>query len=150
MKITRVFRALTFCVGTAHAHPGGHDPLDSPRKAVPPPASRTVAIEMTDKGCKPAEITAATGETLRFAATNPTNVARELAIGPAEELKAHAEMVRKHPGMQGGKGARVSVKAGGAAELGWKASKPGSFAISCAAPGQFDASSSGKVVVGKS
>ena len=88
------------------------------------------------------------GETIRFAARNPTQAARELAVGPAEELKAHAEMVRKHPGMQGGKGSRVSVKAGGSAVLVWKAAKAGRFAIACGAPGQFDASGTGQVIVG--
>src|SRR5687767_5342463 len=102
MKIRYAFvAATTLCTSLAHAHPGGHgDPLDGARAPAPAVAARTVAIEMTDKGCKPAEVTAAPGEAIRFAATNPTKSGLELAVGPAEELKAHAEMVRKHPGMQ--------------------------------------------------
>jgi uncharacterized cupredoxin-like copper-binding protein len=152
MKTHHATIAAVMCLSAiaAHAHPGGHgDPLPPSRDFVPAPPARTVAIEMTDRGCNPSEVVAAPGETIRFASRNSTKVVRDLALGSAEELKAHAEIVRKFPGMQSGKGARVSVTPGESAELVWKAPNRGRLAISCAAPGQFEAAAAGWVVVGK-
>lgn len=149
MKIHPALLAVALCAGLAHAHPDHGDRPYGARDAAPAPAARNVAIEMNEMGCSPAEVTAAPGDTIRFTARNPTKVARDLAVGPVEELKAHAEMVRKFPGMQGGKGSRVSVKPGRSADLAWKATRAGRFVIACAPPGHFDASGAGQIVVGK-
>lgn len=116
MKIHHAFLAVALCAGLVHAHPDHGDPPYRARDAAP--AARNVAIEMTEKGCSPAEVTAAPGETIRFVARNPTKVARDLAVGPVEELKAHAEMVRKFPGMQGGKGRHFDASGAGLVVVG--------------------------------
>lgn len=149
MKIHYAFLTVVLCASLAHAHPDHGDPPTRPREIPPAPPARSIAIEMTDKRCNPAEVAAAPGEKLRFVATNATQIALDFAVGSVDELKAHAEMVRKFPGMQGGKRGRVSVEAGKSAELVWNAPRRGRFAIACAAPGQFDAAGAGQVVVGK-
>ena len=70
------------------------------RAADPRKAKRTVRVEMTDKmRFHPAELTVKRGEIVRFLPVNKGQVLHEMVLGTMDELKQHAELMGKHPGM---------------------------------------------------
>ena len=46
----------------------------------------------------PAEITVKRGEVVRFVPVNKGQVMHEMVLGTMDELKKHAELMKKHPG----------------------------------------------------
>ena len=48
----------------------------------------------------PAEIKIRQGETVRFEARNSGKMMHEMVLGTMKELKEHAELMKKHPGME--------------------------------------------------
>jgi uncharacterized cupredoxin-like copper-binding protein len=72
-----------------------------------------------------------------------------MVLGTIEELKAHAEMMRKFPGMVHADPNQVSVKPGKTGELVWQFTKAGTFDFACLEPGHFEAGMVGKVRVGR-
>src|SRR5438105_3814573 len=110
-------------------------------------AQRTIAITMSDAmRYDPAEITVKRGETVRFVATNTGKLVHEMVIGTKQELEAHAEHMRQHPGMdhRHEKNA-VSVAPGKTGELMWRFPSAGTLHYGCLQPGHFEAGMVGKV-----
>ena len=71
------------------------------REGDPKSVSRTIKIDMTDAmRYSPAEIAIKRGETIRFQASNSGKVVHEIVLGTMRELKEHAELMKKHPGME--------------------------------------------------
>ena len=120
------------------------------RTGDPKQVSRTVDIDMSDKmRFTPAELTVKRGETVRFVAKNSGKQMHEMVLGSIKQLKAHAEMMKKHPGMEHDEPYMAHVQPGNKAEIVWQFSKPGEFNFGCLLPGHFEAGMVGKVTVTK-
>ena len=118
------------------------------KAADPKKAARTVRVDMADTmRFTPAEITLKRGESVRFVATNRGKVMHEMVLGTMDELKAHAEMMRKHPGMEHDEPHMLHVGPGKTGEMGWRFTKAGTFHYGCLVPGHFEAGMVGRIHV---
>lgn len=118
------------------------------REGDPAKARRTIRVEMADSmRFTPAAITVRRGETVRLIATNKGQVLHELVLGTPDELRQHAEMMKKHPGMEHDAPHMAHVKPGASGEIVWQFTKPGEFQFACLIPGHFEAGMVGKVTV---
>jgi uncharacterized cupredoxin-like copper-binding protein len=95
----------------------------------------------------PADITVKQGETVKLVATNKGQVMHEMVLGTSEDLKKHAELMRKFPGMEHEEPHMAHVKPGASGEIVWQFTKPGEFQFACLIPGHFEAGMVGKVTV---
>jgi uncharacterized cupredoxin-like copper-binding protein len=111
-------------------------------------ATRTVQIEMSDRmRFEPAVIRVKAGETVRLVAVNRGAQPHELVLGTMEELREHAELMRKFPNMEHDDPNMVRVPPGARGEIVWQFTKPGEFSYACLMPGHFEAGMVGRVVV---
>lgn len=118
------------------------------REGDPKKVSRTILIGMSDKmRYSPSELAIRQGETIRFRAKNGGKVLHEMVLGTMQELKAHAELMRKQPGMEHGAPYMAHVSPGKTGSMVWQFTKPGEFFYACLVPGHFEAGMIGKVVV---
>jgi uncharacterized cupredoxin-like copper-binding protein len=118
------------------------------RAADPKKAKRTIKVEMNDQmKFIPAEITVKRGETVRFVPANKGQVMHEMVLGTMADLKAHAEMMKKHPGMEHDEPHMAHVAPGKTGEMGWQFTRAGEFYYGCLIPGHFEAGMLGKVIV---
>ncbi len=114
----------------------------------PAKATRTVTVSMDDTmRYSQQEIRVAQGETVTFVITNKGKLLHELVFGTEDELKKHAELMRKNPGMEHDEPYMAHVKAGRTERMTWKFTNPGTFLYGCLVPGHFEAGMKGKVVV---
>jgi len=117
-------------------------PFD-PRKA-----KREVRIDMADTmRYSPAQVVVKRGETVRFLARNRGQLAHEMVLGTHKDLEAHAEMMRKHPGMEHDEPHMVHVAPGRIGQIGWQFTRPGEFYYGCLVAGHLEAGMVGKIVV---
>jgi len=130
-----------------HAENGDHvhgvgNPGD-PRKV-----SRTIRLVMSDDmKFTPAEIEVKRGETIRFVLKNAGQIKHEMVIGSMAELKQHADLMRRMPGMEHADSNQVTLAPGKTGELIWQFTKAGSIDFACLEPGHFDAGMRGAVSV---
>ena len=118
--------------------------------ADPRKAKRTIRVDMTDNmRFAPAEIALKQGEVVRFVAANKGQVLHEMVLGTMQDLKEHAELMRKHPGMEHDEPHMTHVAPGKTGEIGWRFTKAGTYYYGCLIPGHFEAGMIGKVVVSK-
>jgi uncharacterized cupredoxin-like copper-binding protein len=111
-------------------------------------ATRTIRVDMSDAmRFTPADITVKRGETVKLVATNKGQVLHEMVLGTSEELKKHAEMMKKFPGMEHDEPHMVHVTPGKSGEIIWQFTKAGEFQFACLIPGHFEAGMVGKVTV---
>lgn len=148
-----------FVAGVAQAHgskhpaeakPGYSKAEETPFGAAADPrkAARTVRVEMADTmRFSPSEIRLKRGESVRFVVVNKGQVMHEMVLGTLDDLKKHAELMKKHPGMEHDEPHMIHVAAGKSGELGWRFSKAGTFYYGCLIPGHFEAGMIGKVIV---
>jgi uncharacterized cupredoxin-like copper-binding protein len=71
----------------------------------------------------------------------------EMVIGTRAALEAHAELMRKHPGMEHGEPYMAHVAPGRMETLAWIFDKPGTFMYGCLVPGHWEAGMRGTIVV---
>ena len=118
------------------------------RQGDPMKVTRTVKIGMADTmRYTPAEITVKRGETIRLEVKNAGKVMHEIVLGTMKELKEHAELMRKHPGMEHDEPYMAHVAPSKSGRLIWQFTQPGEFYYACLIPGHFEAGMVGKVVV---
>jgi uncharacterized cupredoxin-like copper-binding protein len=118
------------------------------RAADPKKAKRTVRVDMTDQmRFQPAEITVKRGDVVRFVPVNKGQVMHEMVLGTMDDLKKHAELMKKHPGMEHDEPHMAHVPPGKQGEMGWQFTKAGEFFYGCLIPGHFEAGMIGKVTV---
>ena len=111
-------------------------------------AKRTVRIEMSDRmRFSPAAVTVKQGEIVRFVPINRGKVMHEMVLGKLADLKAHAELMKKHPGMEHDEPHMAHVAPGKRGEIGWQFNRAGTFYFACLVPGHFEAGMIGKVEV---
>ena len=110
--------------------------------------SRIVRIEMSDSmRYSPAEIAIKRGETVRFEATNAGKLMHEIVLGTMNELKEHAALMKRHPGMEHDEPHMAHVAPGKTERLVWQFTKAGEFFYACLMPGHFEAGMFGRIVV---
>ena len=118
------------------------------REGDPKKVARTIAVEMNDHmRFKPAELTVKQGETIRFRVKNSGKVMHEMVLGTMAELKEHAELMKKHPGMEHEEPYMTHVAPGKTETMVWQFTKPGEFYYGCLVAGHFEAGMVGKVKV---
>ncbi|WP_396440895.1 plastocyanin/azurin family copper-binding protein [Limnohabitans sp.] len=114
----------------------------------PKKTTRTIEIRMTDNmRFAPKAIQVKLGETVRLVAVNAGKVLHELVIGTPQELKAHAEMMKKHPGMEHDEPYMAHVNPGQKGTIVWTFNRAGSFEFACLIPGHFEAGMIGRITV---
>jgi len=116
--------------------------------ADPREADRTIRVEMRDTfRFIPDAITVRQGQVVRFVAANEGKILHEMVLGTVEELRKHAELMRKFPGMEHDEPQIAHVAPGETGEIGWRFSKTGTFNFACLIPGHFEAGMIGTIHV---
>ena len=150
--------ALPWVAGlpAAHAHGNAHHAPAAVVKEQKPwgiaadagAVTRTVEIRMTDDmKLSPAHLEVREGETLRLRAVNRGQVMHEIVLGTGAELKAHAEMMKKHPGMEHDEPYMAHVPPGKTGDVIWTFNRPGEFEFACLIAGHFEAGMRGTIRV---
>jgi uncharacterized cupredoxin-like copper-binding protein len=156
--------ALVFC---AFAHPalaqgrGGHEGKDMAghaghegqetafgRQGDRKKVTRTINVDMSDRmRFEPAQLTVKQGETIRFRVKNSGKAMHEMVLGTMKDLKAHADLMRKHPGMEHHEAYMIHVAPGKTGAMLWQFTNPGEFHYGCLIPGHFEAGMVGTIQV---
>jgi len=158
MRITSLLAAALFAVPLAvQAHGDAHKSSRKPQPMVetefgrtgdPKKISRTIRVDMSDKmRFTPAAIEVRQGETVRFVVKNSGTTMHEMVLGTMKELKEHAELMRKHQGMEHDEPYMTHVQPGKTEEIVWQFTKPGEFHYGCLIPGHFEAGMVGQIKV---
>ena len=109
---------------------------------------RTITLRMTDDmRFTPAHIEVREGDTIRLRAANQGQVLHEIVIGTKAELDQHAEMMKKHPGMEHDEPYMAHVAAGKKGDIVWHFNRAGSFDFACLIPGHYQAGMTGTITV---
>ena len=118
------------------------------KAADPRKAKRTVQVDMADTmRFTPSEIRVRRGDTVRFVVSNSGKVMHEMVIGTREELEKHAELMKKHPGMEHDEPYMAHVAPGRKEEIAWTFTKRGTFMYGCLVPVHWEAGMKGTIVV---
>jgi uncharacterized cupredoxin-like copper-binding protein len=70
-----------------------------------------------------------------------------MVIGTPGDLRQHADLMRKHPGMEHDEPFMSHVDAGKRGQIVWNFNRPGTFQFACLLPGHFEAGMLGTIVV---
>jgi uncharacterized cupredoxin-like copper-binding protein len=95
----------------------------------------------------PGDIEVKRGETVRFIVRNDGKVMHEMVIGRMKELKEHAELMRKFPGMEHDEPYMAHVAPGKEGEIVWQFTRAGEFHYACLIPGHMEAGMIAKITV---
>ena len=126
---------------SADQHPWG-------REGDPAKASRTIQVDMNDTmRFTPSTLKIKRGETVKFAVRNSGKGLHEMVIGTEEELRKHAELMKKFPGMEHDAPYMAHVAPGKRETMAWTFDKVGTFMYGCLVPGHWEAGMKGTIVV---
>lgn len=130
-----------------HSGEGGHaQGVGQPGD--PNKVSRMVHVVMSDDmKFTPAKVNVKRGETIKFVVRNSGQIKHEMVIGSLAELKQHAEMMRKMPGMEHAEPNQVTLDPGQSGDLVWQFTKAGAVDFACLLPGHFEAGMKGEVSI---
>jgi uncharacterized cupredoxin-like copper-binding protein len=118
------------------------------REGDPKKVKRTIRFDMSDRmRFDPDRVEVRVGDTIRLRAKNSGKVMHEMVLGTMKDLKEHAEMMKKHPGMEHDEPYMAHVAPGKTGDIVWQFTKPGEYFYGCLVAGHFDAGMIGKVVV---
>jgi uncharacterized cupredoxin-like copper-binding protein len=118
------------------------------REGNPKKATRVVRVGMSDTmRFSPSELTIKRGETVKFVVRNNGKVMHEMVIGTMKELKEHAAMMQKHPGMEHDEPYMAHVGPGKTEAIVWQFTKAGEYYFGCLVPGHFEAGMVGQIRV---
>jgi uncharacterized cupredoxin-like copper-binding protein len=121
---------------------------DFGRTGDPRKASRTIRVDMADTmRFAPAALEVKQGDTVKFVVKNSGKQMHEMVLGSMKELKEHAELMRKQPGMEHDEPYMAHVEPGKIAEIVWQFTKAGEFHYGCLIPGHFEAGMVGRIKV---
>ena len=110
--------------------------------------TKTIEIVMNDQmRFSPSVIKVKKGDVIKFVHKNSGKMIHEFVLGTPHSLAHHAEMMKKHPGMEHSEPYMTHVAPGKTGKVIWQFSKVGEFAFGCLIPGHFDAGMKGKVIV---
>lgn len=140
---------------TVHDQAGSKETHGDSRRALGKPGdpqriSRTMIVEMYDAmRFKPSMIAVKQGETIKFVVKNDGGLKHEMVLGLAPELKEHAEMMKKFPGMEHDDPNQIAVEPGRSGSFVWQFTRVGTFDFACLEPGHMEAGMVGKITVSK-
>jgi uncharacterized cupredoxin-like copper-binding protein len=118
------------------------------RTGDPKRVARTLRFGMSDKmRFEPGDITVKQGETIRFVVTNRGALMHEMVIGTMKDLREHAELMKKHPGMEHDEPYMAHVAPGKTGEIVWQFTRAGEFNYACLVAGHFEAGMIGQIRV---
>lgn len=151
--------------GHAGGHHGGNDPTMTQKSRMagmspsghagaagnpgdPAEVGRTIEVTMDDTmRFAPDALKVKAGETIRFAVKNAGKMPHEMVIGSIDELKEHAEMMRKTPTMQHAEANMVTLDPGQRGDIVWQFDKAGTLDFACLVPGHYEAGMRGSIQV---
>lgn len=112
------------------------------------PVQRTLTLDMGDNmRFSPDLIEVQEGETLRIVVRNQGRKLHEVVLGTPDELKKHAELMKRFPNMEHDEPWMAHVAAGQQGELRWTFNRPGEFAFACLVGNHFQRGMQGRIVV---
>ena len=118
------------------------------RPAYPRKATRTIRIEMSDTmRFSPSQLKLEQGDAVRFIVKNSGKVLHEMVLGTEQELREHAALMRKFPGMEHDEAHMVHVRPGRSRSFAWQFTQAGEFRYGCLIPGHFEAGMVGSITV---
>lgn len=118
------------------------------REGDPRRVTRTINVNMSDAfRFTPSDVVLKRGETVKFVVSNSGKQLHEMVLGTPEELKEHAELMKRFPNMEHADANMAHVKPGAKGEIVWQFTKTGEYQFACLIPGHFEAGMIGKVVV---
>lgn len=118
------------------------------REGDPAKVARTIQVDMSDAfRFTPSDLVIQRGQTVKFVIRNHGRQLHEMVLGTAQELKKHAALMQRFPGMEHSDPNMAHVKPGAAGEIVWPFDKPGEYQFACLIPGHFKAGMVGKLVV---
>lgn len=109
---------------------------------------RTITLRMTDTmRFEPSHIEVREGDTVRLRADNQGRLMHEIVLGTQADLDAHAEMMRKHPGMEHDAPYMAHVAPSKKGDIVWQFNRPGNFDFACLIEGHYQAGMTGTITV---
>ena len=111
-------------------------------------ARRTIEVGMFDAmRFTPARIDVKLGETVRFVVHNRGKAMHEFVIGTRAGNLEHAELMKKHPGMEHDEPWMAHVEPGKTGQIVWQFNRAGEFEFACLVAGHYDAGMKGVIRV---
>ncbi len=112
------------------------------------PGERTTDVRMGDAPhAMSGDIVVKRGETVRFLVRNDGKIMHEMVIGGMKQLKEHAELMRRFPGMEHDEPYMAHVAPGKQGEIVWQFTQAGEFHYACLIPGHMEAGMIAKITV---
>jgi uncharacterized cupredoxin-like copper-binding protein len=106
----------------------------------PAKATRRIRVTMHDTmRYTPSALRVRRGETVTFVVRNAGRVMHEFVIGTPAGLAAHAEAMKRHPGMEHDEPYMAHVPPGQTRRITWTFSEGGNFLAGCLVPGHWEA-----------
>jgi len=125
-----------------------HSPGPVGKPGDPAKISRTIEITLQDTmRFTPDTLAVKVGETIRFNLKNEGKLLHEWVIGSQEELKEHAEAMRKMPGKIEAEPNMMGLAPGKTGSIVWLFNERGTVTFACLVPGHMEAGMVGTVVV---
>jgi uncharacterized cupredoxin-like copper-binding protein len=122
-------------------HPWGRE--GDPKKSV-----RTIRVDMADTmRFTPDRIEVKRGQTVSFVVRNAGKVMHEFVIGTLPALNEHAELMKKHPGMEHGEPYMAHVEPGRTQRIHWTFTEAGTYHAGCLLPGHWEAGMKATITV---
>ena len=126
LHIVTIAALAALSSGGVYAHGDESHPMKKPafdaskveerafgREGDPKKVTRTIKVDMRDTmRFTPDLVTIKRGETVKFVAVNSGAVMHEMVLGTVDELKEHAELMRKFPNMEHADANMAHVKPG--------------------------------------
>jgi uncharacterized cupredoxin-like copper-binding protein len=133
---------------TGHSHGHGNEAGYAENAPVAQVISRSIDIRMDDTmRFAPDSVQIQAGETIRFVVHNAGKVAHELVLGSDEDIRAHAEDMKKGTDHSHAGAAAISVAPGQTGELVVTFNKTGTLQMACLIPGHYEAGMKGQLNV---
>jgi uncharacterized cupredoxin-like copper-binding protein len=131
-----------------HGHASKHANFGQPGKA--DQVQRTIEVKALDTmRYDPQMFAVKAGETIRFVVTNVGRLKHEFVIGDPTEQRAHAEMMKKMPGMVHEDPNALSLEPGETKALIWQFGQAGVVEVACHVPGHYEAGMVAQMKVGE-
>ena len=137
--------SVAWAHGEAHGGPKAAAPISADqhpwgRQGDPKQATRTVRVTMSDAmRFDPSQLTLKRGETVTFVVHNAGRLMHEFVIGTTAALDEHAQMMKKHPGMEHDEPYMAHVAPGRTQRISWTFSESGDFLAGCLVAGHWEA-----------
>lgn len=109
---------------------------------------RTVVLRMNDRmRFVPAHVEVSLNDTVRLRVHNDGKVMHELVLGTDQELREHAQLMKKFPDMEHDEPWMAHVPPGRSADIVWHFNRAGNFHFACLLAGHFEAGMRGTLRV---